>query len=557
MAGDEKGAIIERGVRLSASSLWKFQRQFYDQRGVRAWSERVVPTHVTSNAYIAQAYAQLAMRFMQDLATQPADSAFALDPEQPVYIVELGSGSGYFAYLFLNKLVEQQRRSGFNAPRVCYVATDFTANNVDTWKKHPCFQPFAEYGLFDCARFDAEEDGELELEISGVTLRPGAMANPMILLANYLFDTIYADVYRVEKGVLEEGLALLRKVEPADGTTGKDDNPLDHIAVEFEYQPVTGPAYDDPLLDQILAEYADTLGNTAFTFPVSALRCIKHFERLSGGRLLLVSGDKGHGRLADLTGLPDPAVVHHGSISMMVNYHAIGRYLETSQGGFLLATTERESSLEIVVGSTAALASLPETETAFYDAVDRFGPLDAYHIAGIKLSEPDFDQVLALLRMAAYDPITFTWLGPELHGTLRDPSSSQVARLLRALGEVWRLHYPLPGGRDVPFDLGFTCYLVSRWNEALYFYEQSVALHGAHHVTLYNMGLCHYRMGQVVRALDCFDRSLALDGSYGPARDWKVRVSAELGEPPILSQLPPAEPAEPPPEAAEPAEIRD
>jgi hypothetical protein len=51
--------ILERGQRLSASLLWRLQQGFYDAQGAQAWSAGIVPHYITSNTWIADAYAKV------------------------------------------------------------------------------------------------------------------------------------------------------------------------------------------------------------------------------------------------------------------------------------------------------------------------------------------------------------------------------------------------------------------------------------------------------------------------------------------------------------------
>src|SRR5215831_2375363 len=85
---------LESDFPLSTSMVWRLQRTFYSDQGVAAWSQSNVPQSVTTSPNIARAYARVALGFLRDLAP-------ALDLSQPVYIVELGAGSGRFAYRFL------------------------------------------------------------------------------------------------------------------------------------------------------------------------------------------------------------------------------------------------------------------------------------------------------------------------------------------------------------------------------------------------------------------------------------------------------------------------
>jgi hypothetical protein len=87
------GFILEQDRRLSESLLWGLQRQFFEQQGVRAWSTGTVPHRATDNPFIAAAYAQVVFDWLRDWA-RSASTPSALDPAQPIYLIELGAGAG-------------------------------------------------------------------------------------------------------------------------------------------------------------------------------------------------------------------------------------------------------------------------------------------------------------------------------------------------------------------------------------------------------------------------------------------------------------------------------
>lgn len=66
-----------------------------------------------SNAFIARSYAKLILNFLRDGVT-----AGRVDPGHPVYIVEVGSGSGKFGFLLLKALLEKHRLAGI--PLSCF-----------------------------------------------------------------------------------------------------------------------------------------------------------------------------------------------------------------------------------------------------------------------------------------------------------------------------------------------------------------------------------------------------------------------------------------------------
>src|SRR5262245_42805416 len=199
--------VLERDRRLSESVLWKIQREYFDRRGIAVWSKGDVPHYITNNPFIARAYARLVLAWLRDWQAAPGGApSVPLDPSQPVYCVELGSGAGRFAYQFLKQFGTLHARSVLKDLPFKYVMTAFTERNIRHRQDHPFLRSYVDSGRLDFARFDAERDTEIKLEISGTVLRPGAVKNPLAVMANSVFDSLPQDLFAVTGGQLHEGL---------------------------------------------------------------------------------------------------------------------------------------------------------------------------------------------------------------------------------------------------------------------------------------------------------------------------------------------------------------
>ncbi len=86
--------------------------------------------------------------------------------------------------------------------------TDLAADNVMAWKEHPALQSFIAEGLLDFARFDAVQDTELNLVVSGTTISEGDLKQPVIIVANYFFDSIPQELIYVGDGQIYEADVL-------------------------------------------------------------------------------------------------------------------------------------------------------------------------------------------------------------------------------------------------------------------------------------------------------------------------------------------------------------
>ena len=64
-------AVLETERTLSQSLIWRLQRDFYAQRGLKAWNEDLVPSYITNNPFIAEIYAGIVAAFLQDCMSRP------------------------------------------------------------------------------------------------------------------------------------------------------------------------------------------------------------------------------------------------------------------------------------------------------------------------------------------------------------------------------------------------------------------------------------------------------------------------------------------------------
>src|SRR5436309_15573815 len=95
--------VLETDVPLSQSLIWRLQREFYVQRGLKAWTEDRVPEYITNNPFIAEIYARIILSFLSDYMKLRRNQPQPLSGEHPLRILELGAGHGKFCFLFLSQ----------------------------------------------------------------------------------------------------------------------------------------------------------------------------------------------------------------------------------------------------------------------------------------------------------------------------------------------------------------------------------------------------------------------------------------------------------------------
>jgi hypothetical protein len=513
--------VIEKGQRLSRSMLWDLQRSFFTKQGVGAWRCGIVPHYITSNPFIADAYAHVVLGFLRDCQF----GNILLDRSQPLYIVELGAGSGRFSFHFLKKFQKLFPSSGPGHINVKYIMTDFAESTCQFWRTHSRLKPFAEQGRLAFGLFDAAHDREITLCDSGEILSQGTVRNPLIVLANYFLDSIPQDLFYLDDGRLFEGLITV--VSTQDEPDPITPDLLNRMEIGFDRRPIEGDYYDDQVCNEILHEYLQRLTDTVVVFPCDAIRCMRHLSALSGGRMLLLAADTGYNREEDLWGCAEPAINVHGSFSIRVNFHALGRYA-IELGGQVLHTAHGHESLNVsalILGHSGR--HIVETRKAFDDAIEKFSPDDYFTLK--KSMEKAYDllslhEILTLLRWSGWDPNVFLGALPALSKLLKSATGNDRPELCQALLQVWDNYYPIGEESDLGFHIGTILYRIDYYRDALEFFQHSLRLYGPRADTACNMGMCHYMLGERDAALKCVDQALQLDPDLEAAKSMRVEI---------------------------------
>ena len=496
---------LEEGKRFSESMLWDLQRRYFDEKGIGAWAEGQVPSFITTNAVMARSYARIVHGFLRDaLAWQ--DGGINLD--HPIYVIELGAGSGRLGFHFIKKFADIMAHSPINGLDVRLVMTDFPERTLESWQANPKLRALVDAGKLDFARFDMEQDAELYLTESGVTLSPGDVVNPVIVLANYVFDGIRHDVFFLEAGELKEGLVkvLCSKALPKELDTAL----FDEIALDFDKNDMDADYYGDPDLDGILEEYKDRLAQTALLFPAAGMDCIRRLAALSGGRMLMLASDKGYLHEENLIGHPAPSLVSHGSFSLSVNFHALGRFVNR-RGGQVIDTPYKPSNLATaawVLGSPED--GLAETRLAFYDAVVAGGMDDFFSVTrhmAHAIPEMSLDDLISYLRFGGWDATMFAACASNIEGKLTESTHDQQRECYNALMEMWDNYLPIGEEMDLPFFMGTLLYKLEHFEEAHTFLKRSLDDHGEDAATYYNLGLALRKLNKLSKALKALERA--------------------------------------------------
>ena len=529
-AGPEPAYVLQEAQPLSRSLLWDLQRRYFEGTGVAAWSEGIVPMYVTSNPFIARTYARVVDAFSARLAERRSRPSIGT---QPFYIVELGAGSGRFAFHFLKQYLDLAGEPTAGKPAICYVMTEYNPALLDFWQTHPALRPFVDAGQLDFALFDAAQPAAPVLRQSGSPCPGPGRQSPRAPGQLFLRQHPPGCVLRPGRPSAREprvaGLHALSCEAPA----GPD--PFECLRLVYERRPaLCGAPFPLSIamsaLDALLEDYRRQLTDSALAFPIAGLRCLDVFRRLSAAGCCLLTSDKGYHRPEDLAGRHEPGFEAHGSFSVSVNYHAIDRYFHYF-GGRTLSLPHRH----IYLDTCAFLLGEPPSgclgvDRAFADAIARFGPEDFFMVqASLETGRDQFsvEQVLAYLRLGAWDAGILRKCFARLFATL--PSASPVLQheIRHALQHVWDGYYHIGEEYDLPYDLAILCYKMGDYTTAMAYFEHSIDLYGPGAKTLYNLSLCYYCLQNPAAALANVVEAERLDPAFEPAHTLRAKLERE------------------------------
>ncbi len=496
---DDAHFKLEAFTPFSESLIWQLNREYYQEVGMDAWQRQVVPHHLTSNAVVGKTYAELILGCLKDIAAKG-------NTTDTVYLLELGTGHGRLTFHVLKHLEKAIALLDTSLPPYCYVVSDIVEDNLLFLKNHPQLQSYYEQGVLDVAYFDAIGSKEVHLRHAKTILKPKELQQPLIAIANYFFDSIPPDLFLVK----EEKLSTFFVTLHAEEHPNKTDTAqlIEGLQLTYQKEPVVAPFYNDPIADEILETYRTTLQDSHLFFPKKSFDCLDNLIALSKEGVLLLSLDKGFHELHDLDHKSKPEIITHGSFSLWVNYHALGQYCEKKGGKALFSSS---STFHLELGCLLFLSdagAYHHTNAAYQKFVNDFGPDDFHTLKKMTyrmLSKLTLLELLALIRLSAYDSTFFIRILPQLKNVSKRIDFNQRTRLIATLHQVWALYFNIKEPYDLAYEIGGVLYDLGVYPAALVYFRRAISFSGPNEEIYYNLVLCYYQL----RADEAFRTTLA------------------------------------------------
>lgn len=485
---DDQTFVLDPRCRFSESVIWQLNRDFYAKEGLRAWQNDVVPHHMTSNSMVGKTYAELILGMLRDLSQKGRTT-------ETVYILELGAGHGRLAFHILQHLEILTSRLSVALPPYCYVISDIAEASFLFFLNHPQLQPFFKEGKADVCYFDATVSDELNLLYAKRTIAQKELSQPLVLVANYFFDSLPIDLFYVKDKKLSSCLAAVHS--DTDPSKLKEAELIEHLQVKFFKERVDESFYEEPIYNEILEGYKNKIKDSYIYFPISGFNCLRNLEKISKEGVMILSMDKGFHTLTGIEKMQAPELILHGSFSVWVNFHALDQYCQKRKGKSLLPSVESFYSPVVCLLILKDADEYRETAASFENFINGFGP-DEFN--GIKRhtyghgSTLNLKEILALIHLSCYDSTYTIRFLPQIQEMATHITMVERAKLLETLGRVWEMYFSIEEPYDLAYEIGGLHYELGAYQKALDYYAYSNLTFGDTPDVLYNQALCYYQL---------------------------------------------------------------
>jgi hypothetical protein len=433
--------LIQSVTPVPESKIWSLQKDFYGERGKKAWSESIIPQGPTSNCYMADTYAAIIAAFFRDLVR-------AGWPDPPI-IIEAGGGSGILAWQILHRLLKHELAEMKDIPAFNYLLTDGAQSNVENWKTKKRFDPLRKSGLLDFGTLWVRDTLEIHTEGSGLITVNELANRPVILITNYLHCSIPCDLYKISNHQISRELIALyeRDSEPGKKETG----PFERLNAEFTSEEREFPYTGHTRIDAILEKYRALPGDPYIPVPEISIRFLEIFLNREVPFLKL-AGDLGY--TESTTFRNDDPFIFSRYFAYYTNFHMMGEIVKGYGGDVQYQAFQDRHFSTVAFMRPGPVGVLEETRQVAKARLYDFTPYDAYILLKTikgKIRKATYHQIASLLRFGRFDQRVARACIPLIIKECKGGGSLNVNQIRDMYIESYEAFFP--DGSDDDFDL--------------------------------------------------------------------------------------------------------
>ena len=509
--------IFESPRPLSESGLWDLLVDFYRDIGPDAWRSGRIPQRITSNGYLADVYASVAGAFLRDWSRHGGK-------ETPL-ILEVGGGSGLFAWLFLNRLVRHQP-SDEATPDFDYLLTDAAASNVQAWREIPRLRHLVDAGSLDLGVLKIGGEIAVETSMSRDGSELQLAARPVVLIANYVLDSVPCDLIRIRERRVFQELIFLERADRQD--EGADD--FRGLTPHFESKEIHQPYTAHEGVNEVLDGYRDLPHDVCVPVPLETIAFLENFLR-ADFPFLMLAGDLAYTTPAFES---EPPLILRDYVACTTNFHMLGKIFER-RGGSTVFGQHADSHFSVgAFIKPSPLVDVPLTREAARHGLYHFTPHDAYNIKRALRDHSgtlDFRMVCAWLRLARFDAYAAGLCIPHLIRIVEEGEPFDRKTLHESLLEAYRYELPEVSEQEsLDIGIAFLFTKAKMYEETVQLLTMSMPEAGRSAERLYLLAVAVKRLGREEEASRLLFEILEGDPSYWTAMPGADGTPSELVE---------------------------
>ncbi|OVE80900.1 hypothetical protein BVY04_04720 [bacterium M21] len=473
--------LVESRARLSESVIWDQQNRHLADLGADAWKTIANTKPAEYYTYLADLYADLIIGLMRDIIRRHPRR------KETFEILELGSASGHFAWLFCK--VMDQRLTDLSFDNVDYRLTLSDPHQAcqKCWSQQPQLQPFVESGKLNWS----EE------------CRAG-QSSPLIVIANGHFSTLAADAFYIENGTLYENRLT---VEAKQIDEGED--------LDYYYDPIP---FQKSEVGELLELYPAAIKDGTFTIPIAALATIEELKTQAKDEIILLTADTMYLTPDAMYQRPADNLFTKGLISTPLNAHAFTHILRAQDWHSLVPETPANPFQ--TMASICSKHDWPELDAAWTRNNTPRTLDDSINLcrAFTNSEQPTIRQLLSLFRLCHNNPAPLTEYVNILKAQLPKATATETKLLTQTLDALWQNTYRNGQGPDIAFELAKLYFQLEDIQTAAIYLHHSIDDYGESTDSCYNLALCYKQLGRLDESSRWLKKSTLVDPEYEPAR---------------------------------------
>jgi hypothetical protein len=299
-------------IRFDKSPIWQIHNDYFQSRGLLAWSKGEVPFTGISNYYEAYKKARFLIDNLKQLKLSSSEYS------DDINILEVGAGYGEFAknFLFAFKEISEQENLDFFG-RLKYFVTDYSRVNIEELKKSKRLDFFQDHLVFEVLdvldpRISLSRKASTSEILGGVSFDA--------IFANYLLDQLPARIFAYDGNNFFEKYLSLQDYK----NISQKKSWIKKLKKKFRFQEIDWQEELSLEHRDILFSCFKTNKPSTIVYSYGALRAVKNFLYLLKHSGIIICSDF---NASAKPGLDSFEPCYYGnSLAQAVNYEFIFKY---------------------------------------------------------------------------------------------------------------------------------------------------------------------------------------------------------------------------------------